>query len=106
MLICPLYAALPTEEQTLVFEKTPQGSRKIVLATNVAETSITISGIKYVIDTGVAKMRSFNSNTGIDSLIVCPISQASARQRSGRAGREVNSPFYFFLPFIFSQLFF
>lgn len=84
-----MYAALPSEEQVLVFEKTPSGSRKVVLATNVAETSITISGIKYIVDAGLSKIRTFNPKTGVDSLVVAPISQASARQRSGRAGREV-----------------
>lgn len=88
MLICPIYAKLPTEQQTRVFEQTPSGTRKIILSTNVAETSITISGIRYVIDTGMAKIRSYNAKVGMETLAVQPISRASARQRSGRAGRE------------------
>lgn len=61
--------------------------RKVVLATNVAETSITIDGICYVIDTGMCKQNSYNPRTGMDSLIVTPISKAAAQQREGRAGR-------------------
>ncbi|TPX69443.1 hypothetical protein SpCBS45565_g02466 [Spizellomyces sp. 'palustris'] len=88
MLVTPIYAKLPTDQQAKVFEPTPPGTRKIILSTNVAETSITISGIRYVIDTGMAKVRSYNSKIGMESLVVQPISKASARQRSGRAGRE------------------
>ena len=72
-----------------VFEKTPKGFRKVVIATNIAETSITINGIRYVIDSGLAKARIYNPRIGIDSLSVIPISKAAARQRCGRAGREV-----------------
>jgi HrpA-like RNA helicase len=88
LIVCPLYASLPTTQQTLVFEKTPVGCRKVVLSTNIAETSITISGIRHVVDTGLVKMRGFNSKTGIETLAVCPISKAAANQRAGRAGRE------------------
>lgn len=63
----------------------------MILATNIAETSITINGIKYVIDTGVVKSRGYNPNTGISSLFVMPVSKAQARQRAGRAGREVKT---------------
>ena len=73
-----------------VFDKTPDGFRKVVIATNIAETSITINGIRYVIDCGLEKSRIYNSRTGIDSLSVLPISKAAARQRCGRAGREVS----------------
>ncbi|KAJ3333928.1 putative ATP-dependent RNA helicase dhr2 [Blyttiomyces sp. JEL0837] len=88
MHICPLFASLPPAQQAKVFAPTPPGFRKIVLATNVAETSITISGIRYVIDTGMVKVRAFNPKLGIESLSITPISKASARQRMGRAGRE------------------
>jgi HrpA-like RNA helicase len=84
-----IYAALPAEEQMKVFEDTPPGTRKIILATNIAETSITINNIKYVIDCGLSKMRAFNPRTGIDALVITPISKAAARQRAGRAGRQV-----------------
>ncbi|KAI9017228.1 P-loop containing nucleoside triphosphate hydrolase protein [Gaertneriomyces semiglobifer] len=88
LLVCPLYAKLPTEQQSQIFQPTPPGTRKVILATNIAETSITISGIRYVIDTGMTKVRAINPRTGIDTLAVQPISKASARQRMGRAGRE------------------
>ena len=81
---------MPTDQQNKVFEPAPPDTRKVILATNIAETSITISGIKYVIDCGVAKVRGYNSKIGIESLTIQPISKASARQRMGRAGREVN----------------
>lgn len=87
LIICPIYANLPPEQQAKIFEKTPKGARKVVLATNIAETSLTIDGIRYVIDTGFNKQKTFNPRTGMESLIVTPISQAAANQRSGRAGR-------------------
>ncbi|CAO3663683.1 unnamed protein product [Umbelopsis ramanniana] len=88
LLPCPLFAALPPAQQQKVFEPAPHNTRKVVLATNIAETSITISGIRYVIDCGVAKVRGFNAKIGVESLLVHPISKSSARQRMGRAGRE------------------
>lgn len=87
LVILPIYANLPTELQAKIFEPTPTGARKVVLATNIAETSLTIDGIIYVIDPGFCKQNSYNARTGMDSLVVTPISKASARQRSGRAGR-------------------
>ena len=87
LLILPIYAQLPSEMQTKVFEPAPPGARKIVIATNIAEASITIDGIYYVIDPGLSKQKRFNPKLGMDSLDVAPISQASARQRAGRAGR-------------------
>ena len=87
LLICPIYANLPSEQQARIFEETPKEARKVVLATNIAETSLTINGIKYVIDTGFNKETSFNAKTGMESLMVVPISQAAANQRAGRAGR-------------------
>ncbi|XP_038688523.1 pre-mRNA-splicing factor ATP-dependent RNA helicase DEAH1 [Tripterygium wilfordii] len=87
LIICPIYANLPTELQAKIFEPTPEGARKVVLATNIAETSLTIDGIKYVIDPGFCKMKSYNPRTGMESLLVTPISKASANQRAGRSGR-------------------
>ncbi|KAK2965749.1 hypothetical protein RJ640_003287 [Escallonia rubra] len=87
LIICPIYANLPTELQAKIFEPTPEGARKVVLATNIAETSLTIDGIKYVIDPGFCKMKSYNPRTGMESLLVHPISKASANQRAGRSGR-------------------
>ncbi|XP_061358882.1 pre-mRNA-splicing factor ATP-dependent RNA helicase DEAH1-like isoform X1 [Gastrolobium bilobum] len=87
LIICPIYANLPTELQAKIFEPTPEGARKVVLATNIAETSLTIDGIKYVIDPGFCKMKSYNPRTGMESLSITPISKASAMQRAGRSGR-------------------
>ncbi|KAH8695928.1 pre-mRNA-splicing factor ATP-dependent RNA helicase-like protein cdc28 [Talaromyces proteolyticus] len=87
MIIAPIYANLPSELQTKIFEPTPPGARKVVLATNIAETSLTIDGIVYVIDPGFVKENVFNPQTGMESLVVTPCSRASAGQRAGRAGR-------------------
>lgn len=87
MIICPIYANLPSELQSKIFEPTPPGARKVVLATNIAETSLTIDGIVYVIDPGFVKENVYNARTGMESLVVTPCSRASANQRSGRAGR-------------------
>ena len=87
MIICPIYANLPTELQAKIFEPTPPNARKVVLATNIAETSLTIDGIVYVIDPGFVKENHFNARSGMESLVVVPCSRASAGQRAGRAGR-------------------
>ncbi|KAG7660883.1 PRP22 [[Candida] subhashii] len=87
LIILPVYSALPSEIQTRIFEPTPPGSRKVILATNIAETSITIDGIYYVVDPGFVKVNAYDPKLGMDSLRVVPISQAQANQRSGRAGR-------------------
>ncbi|CDO96734.1 unnamed protein product [Coffea canephora] len=87
LIILPLYSGLPRAEQDLVFSPTPRGKRKVVVSTNIAETSLTLEGIVYVVDSGFSKQRFYNPITDIESLIVAPISKASARQRAGRAGR-------------------
>ncbi|CCA73893.1 probable PRP2-RNA-dependent ATPase of DEAH box family [Serendipita indica DSM 11827] len=87
MVVCPIYANLPSEMQAKIFEPTPPGARKVVLATNIAETSITIDGVVFVIDPGVVKQDSFNPKTGMFALTIVPCSKASANQRAGRAGR-------------------
>ncbi|XP_060884393.1 ATP-dependent RNA helicase DHX8-like [Labrus mixtus] len=87
LIILPVYSALPSEMQTRIFDPAPPGSRKVIIATNIAETSLTIDGIYYVVDPGFVKQIVYNSKTGIDQLVVTPISQAQAKQRSGRAGR-------------------
>ncbi|KAF4434329.1 ATP-dependent RNA helicase DHX8 [Fusarium austroafricanum] len=87
LIILPIYSALPSETQSRIFEPTPPGSRKVILATNIAETSITIDGIYYVVDPGFVKQKAYDPKLGMDSLIVTPISQAQANQRAGRAGR-------------------
>ncbi|KAI9672244.1 MAG: putative ATP-dependent RNA helicase DHR1 [Alyxoria varia] len=85
--ILPLYSQLPTEQQMRVFETPPEGSRLIVVATNVAETSLTIPGIRYVFDCGRSKEKRYDAVTGVQSFVVSWISKASASQRAGRAGR-------------------
>jgi ATP-dependent RNA helicase DDX35 len=87
LLTLPLYAGLPTEDQMFVFQKAPLNTRKVILATNIAEASVTIDGIAYVLDTGYVKLRTYNPALGIETLNVVPVSQASATQRAGRAGR-------------------
>ena len=74
-------------KQSKIFEPTPEGARKVVLATNIAETSLTIDGIVYVIDPGFVKENVYNPATGMSKLVAVPCSRASANQRSGRAGR-------------------
>ncbi|THH26457.1 hypothetical protein EUX98_g7733 [Antrodiella citrinella] len=89
--IYPMYAALPPSQQSAIFLPAPHGMRKCILATNIAETSITIPGIKYVIDTGKCKEKRYlsrDSGTGFDTLLTKDITQSSAMQRAGRAGRE------------------
>ena len=87
LIILPVYSSLPNEQQTRIFDPAPPGTRKCVIATNIAEASLTIDGIYYVVDPGFAKQKVYNSKIGMDSLVVSPISQASASQRAGRAGR-------------------
>lgn len=88
LIVRPVYASLPSEEQAKIFEPTPPKARKVVLATNIAETSLTIDGIVYVIDPGFVKQNEYNARTGMSSLVVTPCSRASANQRAGRAGRN------------------
>ena len=80
----PVYSSLPSEMQTRIFQPAPADTRRVIFATNVADASLTIDGIIYVVDAGYAKVKVYNAKAGMDSLIVCPISQASARQRSGK----------------------
>lgn len=93
MKIFPLYAQLPQAKQMIVFKPTPN-ARKVILSTNIAETSITIRGIKHVIDSGVVKRKTFNPSNRVESLKVTKISQAQAWQRTGRAGRESSGTCY------------
>ncbi|GAB1314921.1 putative ATP-dependent RNA helicase DHR1 [Madurella fahalii] len=87
MHVLPLYSLLPTKEQMKVFEPPPEGSRLVILATNVAETSLTIPGIRYVFDCGRSKERRYDPLSGVQSFEIGWISKASAKQRAGRAGR-------------------
>jgi HrpA-like RNA helicase len=85
--LIPLYGRLGKEEQERVFEKPPKGKTKVVVSTNIAETSVTIDGISAVIDSGLSKLNYYNPRTFTSSLVEAPISKASANQRRGRAGR-------------------
>ncbi|KAI9727172.1 MAG: putative ATP-dependent RNA helicase DHR1 [Chrysothrix sp. TS-e1954] len=85
--VLPLYSALPNEQQMRIYEQPPNGSRMIVLATNVAETSLTIPGIRFVFDCGRSKQKRYDPITGVQSYTVDFVSKASADQRAGRAGR-------------------
>ncbi|KAK4498508.1 hypothetical protein PRZ48_011166 [Zasmidium cellare] len=87
LMICPIYANLPTDLQQKIFDPTPPKVRKVVLATNIAETSLTIDNIVYVIDPGYVKENRYTPVTNMESLVAVPISRASANQRAGRAGR-------------------
>ncbi|KAL6807031.1 P-loop containing nucleoside triphosphate hydrolase protein [Trichoderma sp. SZMC 28013] len=87
MQVLPLYSLLPVKEQLRVFEEVPEGTRQIILATNVAETSLTIPGIRFVFDCGRSKERNYDRLSGVQSYEIGWISKASASQRSGRAGR-------------------
>lgn len=85
--VLPIYSTMPLDLQRKIFNKTDKERRKCVVATNIAETSLTVDGIKYVIDSGLTKMKVYNPKLGMDALQVVPISIANADQRSGRAGR-------------------
>ncbi|XP_048374945.1 ATP-dependent RNA helicase DHX33 [Sphaerodactylus townsendi] len=88
MVVMPLYASLPYSQQLRVFQTAPKGYRKVILSTNIAETSITIAGIKYVVDTGMFKAKKYTPESGLEVLAVQRVSKAQAWQRAGRAGRE------------------
>ena len=85
--VLPIYSQLPSDLQAKIFQRAPDGLRKCVVATNIAETSLTLDGILYVIDCGYCKMKVFNPRIGMDALSIYPVSQANANQRKGRAGR-------------------
>ncbi|ULU12526.1 hypothetical protein L3Y34_015648 [Caenorhabditis briggsae] len=90
----PLYAALRPEKQREAFQKTPQGARKVIISTNIAETSVTIPGIRVVIDSGKVKTKRFEASNRIDVLKVHNVSKAQAKQRAGRAGRDAPGKCY------------
>ncbi|BGP46836.1 Pre-mRNA-splicing factor ATP-dependent RNA helicase PRP16 [Rhodotorula kratochvilovae] len=85
--VLPIYSQMPADLQAKIFSPTEDGRRKVIVATNIAETSLTVDGIMYVVDAGYSKLKVYNPRMGMDSLQITPISQANANQRSGRAGR-------------------
>ncbi|KAJ3037444.1 DEAH-box RNA helicase prp16 [Rhizophlyctis rosea] len=85
--ILPIYSQLPADLQAKIFERSDGNARKVIVATNIAETSLTVDGIMYVVDTGYSKLKVYNPKIGMDALQITPVSQANANQRSGRAGR-------------------
>lgn len=94
ILVVPLYSSLPPQQQQRIFDAAPENKdgqgppgRKVVVSTNIAETSLTIDGIVYVVDPGFFKQKVYNPRIRVESLLVSPISKASAQQRAGRAGR-------------------
>ncbi|KUI58737.1 putative ATP-dependent RNA helicase DHX35 [Cytospora mali] len=87
LLPLPLHAGLSTEQQMYVFEQAPDNMRKVIFSTNIAEASVTIDGIVYVVDSGYVKQRAYNPKSGIETLTATPVSKAAAAQRAGRAGR-------------------
>ncbi len=90
----PLFAALPQQAQQSIFRPAPFRTRKVILATNIAETSVTVPGVRFVIDCGKSKIKQFRNRLGLESLLVKPISKSSAIQRKGRAGREAPGQCY------------
>lgn len=92
--ILPMYSALSPERQAEVFKEAPKGTRKCIVATNIAETSLTVDGVKFVVDSGFSRLKVFQPKMGIDALLIYPISQANAHQRAGRAGRTSSGVCY------------
>jgi pre-mRNA-splicing factor ATP-dependent RNA helicase DHX38/PRP16 len=87
LLVLPMYSQLPADLQARIFERAASGARKIIVSTNIAETSLTLDGVAFVVDPGLVKTNVYNPRIGMDVLTVLPVSQASAEQRAGRAGR-------------------
>lgn len=94
LLILPIYSQMPADLQAKIFNPSEHGERKCIVATNIAETSLTVDGIMFVVDAGYSKLKVYNPRVGMDSLQITPISQANANQRSGRAGRTGSGTAY------------
>ncbi|KAL0046865.1 hypothetical protein WJX82_000241 [Trebouxia sp. C0006] len=105
LMVVSLYAAMGPDQQLQVFQPAPAGTRKVILSTNIAETSVTVPGVRYVVDTGFVKARAYSGKAAAECLQVVPVSQAQARQRAGRAGRETaGKAFRLFTEASFNQL--
>lgn len=94
LMILPIFSQMPADLQNKIFNKAPPGMRKCIVATNIAETSLTVDGITFVVDAGYSKLKVYSPKSGMDSLQVAPISVAQATQRSGRAGRTAKGTAY------------
>lgn len=79
LLVLPMYSQLPADLQAKIFETAPDGIRKVIVSTNVAETSLTVDGIRYVIDSGFCKLKVYNPKIGMDALLVTPVSKANGK---------------------------
>ena len=84
LLLLPMYSQLPADLQSKIFDAADKGTRKCIISTNIAETSLTVDGIKYVIDAGYCKLKVYNPKIGMDALQMTPISQANSNQRAGK----------------------
>eukprot|EP01041_Mallomonas_annulata_P008203 gene8203-16869_t len=98
MYYLPLYSSLPFNLQMKVFEPSIPSVRKVIFCTNIAETSITIDGIVFVVDSGYVKLNYFDFQKGLDMLVTCPVSRAAAKQRAGRAGRTRSGKCFRLMP--------
>lgn len=86
-MVLPVFGAMTATAQQRIFEAAPQGVRKIIVATEIASTSLTVDGVVFVVDSGFVKQTMYDAKTGLDALKIVPISRSEAAQRSGRAGR-------------------
>jgi len=94
LVVLPCYSMLPSTQQRAILEPAAEGKRKVIVATNIAETSLTIDGIRYVIDSGYMKCKVFKPSIGMNALTLYPVSRAQANQRAGRAGRTAEGVCY------------
>ncbi|KAE9384188.1 P-loop containing nucleoside triphosphate hydrolase protein [Gymnopus androsaceus JB14] len=85
--VLPIYSQMPADLQAKIFDATSDGRRKVIVATNIAETSLTVDGILYIVDAGYSKLKVYNPKVGMDALQITPISQATSRSEDWRAGR-------------------
>lgn len=105
LLIIPLHGSLSAEQQRAAFLKAPQGVRKCIVCTNIAETSVTVPHVRYVVDAGYVKQKAYDPDRHLESLVVVPVSQVAAQQRAGRAGRTGKAKSLFIVLIICFQLF-